>query len=63
MDEILRYTNNGYGIVGLLAYSIAMLIYLGESGRLEISPNYHPLAQSVVLALARLENYINLTAI
>ncbi|MFT3844790.1 MAG: hypothetical protein QM725_07045 [Lacibacter sp.] len=58
LDEILRFTSNGYGIIGLLASQLALLIKMDEnSSPIEIS--YHPLMQSVVLGLARLEYFLN----
>jgi hypothetical protein len=59
LKEILRYTGNGCGIVGLLASSLNLIIHTGEKGKLIIDSWNHPLCQSVVLGLARLENYLN----
>jgi hypothetical protein len=59
LKEILRYTSNGSGIVGLLASSVSLLIPKNENGKLVIESWNHPLYQSVVLGLARLEHYLN----
>ncbi|NOT93603.1 hypothetical protein [Ferruginibacter sp.] len=58
LDEILRYTNNGYGIIGLLAFQLAFLINMDDSNN-TIEFRHHPLSQSIVLGLARLEYFLN----
>lgn len=58
LTEILRYTNRGCGVIGILAFQLSVLINSKDAG-ININQSNHPLLQSVVLGLARLEEWLN----
>ena len=59
LSEVIYYTHRGYGVVGLLAFELHSMIMNMERGQDYIDLRFHPLRQSVILALARLEYYLN----
>lgn len=60
LDSMLRYENNGYGMIGLFAFKLATFISMEDSNK-PIELELHPLCNSIVLELARLEYYLNPT--
>lgn len=59
LNSILTFTHNGHGVIGILAYELSFIIHKAKNGSYEIDNSIHPLKQSVILALSRLEQYLN----